>query len=135
MNENDYEIRLVKILDARHIEDTGTEDSPSYNQYIQLLLQDSKTGGTFIGQYSAEEWKELNNLDFDLHSKEMIEIAEWLRDNVEQEVKLLVPRNGGKIDKSLLLNTPASAENEQPSFRSAAIKRFKFDKEKLKKAN
>ena len=39
MQKEDYEVRLVKILDARHIEDTGTEDSPQYNQYIQLLTK------------------------------------------------------------------------------------------------
>jgi hypothetical protein len=99
-----------------------------------LLLQDSLTGATFIGQYSADEWKELNNLDYDLHSKEMISIAEWLRD-FEKEVELLVPKTGSKIDKSLLLNTPVSSDEGQPSFRSAAVKRFKFDKEKIKKAN
>jgi hypothetical protein len=134
MQKEDYEVRLVKILDARHIEDTGTEDSPQYNQYIQLLLQDSKSGATFIGQYSADEWKELNDLDYDLHSKEMISIAEWLRD-FESEVELLVPKNGSKIDKDLLLNTPSNSTNNQPSFRSASVKRFKFDKEKLKKDN
>jgi hypothetical protein len=134
MQKEDYEVRLVKILDARHIEDTGTEDSPQYNQYIQLLLQDSKSGATFIGQYSADEWKQLNDLDYDLHSKEMISIAEWLRD-FESEVELLVPKNGSKIDKDLLLNTPSNSTNNQPSFRSASVKRFKFDKEKLKKDN
>lgn len=134
MQKEDYEVRLVKILDARHIEDTGTEDSPQYNQYIQLLLQDSKSGATFIGQYSADEWKQLNDLDYDLHSKEMISIAEWLRD-FETEVELLVPKNGSKIDKDLLLNTPSNSTNNQPSFRSASVKRFKFDKEKLKKDN
>jgi len=134
MQKEDYEVRLVKILDARHIEDTGTEDSPQYNQYIQLLLQDSKSGATFIGQYSADEWKQLNDLDYDLHSKEMISIAEWLRD-FESEVELLVPKNGSKIDKDLLLNTPSNSTNDQPSFRSASVKRFKFDKEKLKKDN
>lgn len=134
MQKEDYEVRLVKILDARHIEDTGTEDSPKYNQYIQLLLQDPQSGATFIGQYSADEWKELNDLDYDLHSKEMIEIAEWLRDS-EIECKLLAPKSGTKIDKDLLLNTPSSSANNQASFRSAAIKRFKFDKEKLKKDN
>lgn len=134
MQKEDYEVRLVKILDARHIEDTGTEDSPQYNQYIQLLLQDSKSGATFIGQYSADEWKQLNDLDYDLHSKEMVDIAKWLRD-FETEVELLVPKNGSKIDKDLLLNTPSNSTNNQPSFRSASVKRFKFDKEKLKKDN
>lgn len=134
MQKEDYEVRLVKILDARHIEDTGTEDSPQYNQYIQLLLQDSKSGATFIGQYSADEWKQLNDLDYDLHSKEMISITEWLRD-FESEAELLVPKNGSKIDKDLLLNTPSNSTNNQPSFRSASVKRFKFDKEKLKKDN
>ena len=99
-----------------------------------MLLQDSKSGATFIGQYSAYEWKQLNDLDYDLHSKEMISIAEWLRD-FESEVELLVPKNGSKIDKDLLLNTPSNSTNNQPSFRSASVKRFKFDKEKLKKDN
>jgi hypothetical protein len=132
MQKENYEIRKVKILDARHVEDTGTDDTPAYNQYIQLLLQESMTGATFIGQYSAEDWKELNNLDYDLHSKELIEITEWLR-NFEDEVEMLVPKHSNKIDKDMLLNTqPAS--NNQPSYRSKAVPRFKFDKEKIKKA-
>jgi hypothetical protein len=132
MQKDNYEVRKVKILDARHIEDTGTDDSPAYNQYIQLLLQDSISGLTFIGQYSADDWKEINNLDYDLHSKEMIEITEWLRGFVD-EAEMLVPKNGNKIDKSMLLNTPTLSSNEQPSFRSKAIRRFKFDKEKIQK--
>lgn len=134
MNKDDFEVRKVKILDARHIEDTGTEESPSYNQYIQLLLQDVQTSVTFIGQYSADDWKELNNLDYDLHSKEMIEITEWLR-GFEDEVELLTPKSTNKIDKTMLLNTPSLEKSEATSFRSKAIKRFKFDKDKIKKVN
>jgi hypothetical protein len=132
MQKENYEIRKVKILDARHVEDTGTDDTPAYNQYIQLLLQESMTGATFIGQYSAEDWKELNNLDYDLHSKELIEITEWLR-NFEDEVEMLVPKHSNKIDKDMLLNTQPESNN-QPSYRSKAVPRFKFDKEKIKKA-
>ena len=48
---------LVKL----GIKQKEQEDSPQYNQYIQLLLQDSKSGATFIGQYSADEWKDIDN--------------------------------------------------------------------------
>lgn len=134
MQKDDYEVRLVKILDARHVEDTGTNDEPTYNQHVQLLLQDVETGGTFVAPLSQQDLQDLSGLNFELHSKELIEIAEWLRD-FEGDVRLMVPKKGNTIDKDLLLNTPAALQSEQPSFRSAAIKRFKFDKEKLKKAN
>jgi hypothetical protein len=134
LSEDDYDVRICKIIDARHMEDTGTDDEPSYRQYIQLLLQDSNTGATFIAPLSENDMKELSGLNFDLHSKEMIEIAEWIRD-FEGDVKLLVPKSGNKVDKTLLLNTPSLSSDEQPSFRGKGVKRFKFDKEKLKKEN
>jgi len=134
MQDDDFDVRVCKIIDARHMEDTGTDDEPAYNQHIQLLLQDSATGATFIAPLSEKDMRDLSGLNFDLNSKEMIEIAEWIRD-FEGDVKLLVPKSGNKVDKSLLLNTPNSDSNEQPSFRAKAVKRFKFDKEKLKKAN
>ncbi len=134
LSEDDYDVRICKIIDARHMEDTGTDDEPSYRQYIQLLLQDSNTGATFIAPLSENDMKELSGLNFDLHSKEMIEIAEWIRD-YEGDVRLLVPKSGNKVDKSLLLNTPSLSSDEQPSFRGKGVKRFKFDKEKLKKDN
>lgn len=134
MQDDDFDVRVCKIIDARHMEDTGTDDEPAYNQHIQLLLQDSATGATFIAPLSEKDMRDLSGLNFDLNSKEMIEIAEWIRD-FEGDVKLLVPKSGNKVDKSLLLNTPNSDSNEQPSFRAKAVKRFKFDKDKLKKAN
>lgn len=134
LSEDDYDVRICKIIDARHMEDTGTDAEPSYRQYIQLLLQDSNTGATFIAPLSENDMKELSGLNFDLHSKEMIEIAEWIRD-YEGDVRLLVPKSGNKVDKSLLLNTPSLSSDDQPSFRGKGVKRFKFDKEKLKKDN
>ena len=134
LSDDDYDVRVCKIIDARHVEDTGSNDEPAYNQSIQLLLQDSSTGLTFIAPLSEKDMRELSDLNFDLHSKEMIEIAEWIRD-FEGDVKLMVPKAGNKVDKTLLLNTPSLNQDSQPSFRSKAIKKFKFDKDKIKKAN
>jgi hypothetical protein len=133
-SEDNYEVRVCRIIDARHVEDTGTNDEPSYKQHVQLLLQDADTGATFVAPLSDKDLQDLSGLNFDLHSKELIEIAEWLRD-FEGDVKLMVPKKGNTVDKDLLLNTPVVTDTEQPSFRSAAVKRFKFDKDKLKKAN
>jgi hypothetical protein len=40
ISENDYQVRLCKILDAQHQEIVGTDDDPEYKQSIHLLLQD-----------------------------------------------------------------------------------------------
>jgi len=132
--ENDYDIRICKILDARHAEDTGTNDEPFYNQSVQLLLEDMSSGVTFVAPLSEKDVRDISGLDFELTSKEMIEISQWLRD-FEGQVKLLVPKKGNKINKDLLLNFPSNSASDDDSLRSASIKRFKFDKDKLKKAN
>lgn len=130
---DDYEVRTCRIIDARHVEDTGTNDEPAYSQSIQLLLQDSNTGATFIAPLSESDIRQLADLDFELHSKEMIEIAQWLRD-FEADVKLLVPKQSNKIDKNLLLNTPTIESSDiGVSYRNKSFKRFNFDKEKIKR--
>jgi hypothetical protein len=130
---DEFDIRTCKIIDARHMEDTGTEDEPAYNQTIQLLLQDASTGATFVAPLSEKDIRQLADLDFELHSKEMIEIAQWLRD-FESDVRLLVPKQSNKINKDLLLNTPSQGTMDiGPSFRAKSFKRFNFEKEKIKK--
>lgn len=131
-SENSYDVRICKILDARHTEDTGTDDEPFYNQSVQLLLEDTSTGVTFVAPLSEKDIREIAGFEFELTSKEMIEYSQWLRD-FEGQVKLLVPKKGNKINKDLLLNFPSSNANNDDSLRSASIKRFKFDKEKIKK--
>jgi len=132
-DEEKYQVRTCKIIDARHIEDTGTDDEPAYKQHVQLMLMDSDSGVTFIAPLSDKDLRELSGLDYELNSKEMIEISEWLRD-YEGEVRLMVPSKTNKIDKDLLLNTPSLNSEKQESFRSAAVKRFKFNKEKIKES-
>ena len=130
-SEEEYDVRICKIIDARHHEEVGTEDDPAYVQSIQLRLEDDTTGGTFIAPLNGADVQALSDLDFELNSKEMIEIAQWLRD-CELQVKVLVPKNGNKITKSLLLNTRASTTSDSSGGRSASFSRFKFNKEKIK---
>ncbi len=130
-SEEEYDVRICKIIDARHHEEVGTEDDPAYTQSIQLLLEDDTTGGTFIAPLNESDVRALSDLDFELNSKEMIEIAQWLRD-CELQVKVLVPKNGNKITRSLLLNTPSSNTSDSSGGRSASFGRFKFNKEKIK---
>lgn len=135
MNESemeDYDTRICKIIDAKHHEEVGTDDDPAYSQSIRLLLQDNESGLTFIAPLSEDDIRELCQLDFDLHSKDMIEIAEKLR-NWESDVRLLVPKTGQKITKNILLNTPDIPDQENTSYRQASFKRFQFNKSKLKK--
>ncbi len=130
---NDFDSKTCKIIDAKHHEEVGTDDNPFYSQSIRLLLQDVETGATFVAPLSENDLKDICHLDFDLHSKDMIEIAEKLR-NWESDVRLLVPKkNNAKINKNLILNTPDQGSNENISFRQTSVKRFQFNKEKYKK--
>ena len=58
-SEDNYEVRVCRIIDARHVEDTGTNDEPSYNQHVQLLLQDADTGATFVAPLSDKDLQDL----------------------------------------------------------------------------
>lgn len=142
ISENDYQVRLCRILDAQHHEVVGTDDDPEYKQSIHLLLQDSESGATFIAPLSETDLIDMSQLDFNLNSKEMIELAEWFRNydsfaeknNMDPHVRLLVPKTGNTLDKTTLLNTPVeNTPTSAVSYRQANIKRFQFDKTKLKK--
>lgn len=142
ISENDYQVRLCKILDAQHQEIVGTDDDPEYKQSIHLLLQDIDSGATFVAPLSETDLIDLSELDFNLNSKEMIELAEWFRNydsfaeknNIDPHVRLLVPKVGNKLDKTTLLNTPVeNTPFNAVSYRQANIKRFQFNKSKLKK--
>jgi hypothetical protein len=71
----------------------------------------------------------------------MIKLAEWFRNyesfaeknNLDPHVRLLVPNSGSKLDKNTLLNTPSDNTPETVSYRQANMKRFQFNKSKLKK--
>jgi uncharacterized protein YukJ len=140
VSENDYQVRLCRIIDAEHHEAMGTDDDPEYKQGINLLLQDIESGMTFIAPLSETDLIDLSELDFNLNSKEMIRLAEWFRNydsfaeknNMDPHVRLLVPKSGNKIDKETLLNTPVSSTTSV-SYRNANIKRFQFNKQKIKK--
>ncbi len=132
LNETDYDTRICRIVDAKHHEEVGTDEDPAYSQSIRLLLIDSETGASFVAPLSENDVKEICQLDFDLHSKDMIEMAEKLRD-WEGEIKLLVPRKGQKVTKDHLLNTPTESADRDAPYRKASVNRFKFNKEKLKK--
>jgi TusA-related sulfurtransferase len=55
------------------------------------------------------------------------------KNNLDPHVRLLVPNSGSKLDKNTLLNTPPDNTLETVSYRQANIKRFQFNKSKLKK--
>ena len=141
LSENDYQVRLCKIIDAQHYETVGTDDDPEYKQGISLLLQDTETGATFVAPLSETDLIDMSQLDFNLNSKEMIKLAEWFRNyesfaeknNLDPHVRLLVPNSGSKLDKNTLLNTPPDNTTETVSYRQANMKRFQFNKSKLKK--
>jgi hypothetical protein len=132
LKENEYDTRICRIIDAKHYDEVGTDEDPAYSQSIRLLLLDSETGATFVAPLSEQDVKEICQLDFDLHSKDMIEIAEKLRD-WEGDIKLLVPKKSQKVTKDLLLNTPTESADRDVSYRKASVTRFKFNKEKIKK--
>ena len=75
LKENEYDTRICRIIDAKHYEEVGTDEDPAYSQSIRLLLSDSETGATFVAPLSEQDVKEICQLDFDLHSKDMIEIG------------------------------------------------------------
>ena len=141
LSENDYQVRLCKIIDAQHYEIVGTDDDPEYKQGINLLLQDTESGATFVAPLSETDLIDMSQLDFNLNSKKMIELAEWFRNyesfaeknNLDPRVRLLVPNSGNKLDKNTLLNTPLDNTPETVSYRQANMKRFQFNKSKLKK--
>ena len=96
-------------------------------------MEDIETNFLFVSPLSEDVYKELCDFDFDIHSKNMIEIAEKLR-NWEGNVKVLVPKNDSKkvITKDMLLNTPNNDTIPGTSYRKAAFDRFKFNKNKIK---
>lgn len=129
---DEYDTKICKIIDAKHHEEVGTDDDPAYKQSIKLLLQDNDSGAVFVAPLTEEDIKELCQLDFDLHSKDMIEMAEKLRD-WESDIRLLVPKKGQNITKNIILNTPSDSSIQNTSYRQASFKRFQFNKTKLKK--
>ena len=71
LSENDYQVRLCKIIDAQHHEIVGTDDDPEYKQGINLLLQDTESGATFVAPLSETDLIDMSQLDFNLNSKEL----------------------------------------------------------------
>ena len=106
-----------------------------------VFLASTESGATFVAPLSETDLIDMSQLDFNLNSKEMIKLAEWFRNyesfaeknNLDPHVRLLVPNSGSKLDKNTLLNTPPDNTPETVSYRQANMKRFQFNKSKLKK--
>ena len=111
----DYEAKVVKILDAAAKDDFGDDDNPKAVKVLTLLLQDVENNNIFQAVLQEEDVRRIVGVKDLLSSGEMVRLAILLRQR-QEPLKLLVPKasfeiTGSDIIKSRSLDTPKKKRN------------------------
>ena len=101
-----YEIRVVKILDAQVEQVLGDGDSPSFTQFLHLLLQDIEKNTIFRTVLEEEDVRKIIGAQSALSSKQLIDLSILLRER-EEPLKLAVPTSGQDLTVADIIKTEA----------------------------
>ncbi len=94
MEQEKYESKIVKIMDAQVKQEWGNENDPQMVQTLYMILQDVDTEFMYSVVLSEKDVCEIIGYKQALTSKQMIDLAQAFRQR-EDPIKLLVP-----IDKT-----------------------------------
>ena len=91
MNQEEYEVKTVIVLDAVAKQELGDEDNPAFIDSLILLLQDIDTKTIFQSMLSELDVRKIIGATSPLSSKNMIDLAITLRQR-EEPLRLMVPK-------------------------------------------
>lgn len=114
MPQDEYEIKIVKILDATFVEELIDEESdrPKYTCGLTLLLQEVKTDIIFQTHLDSEEVRKIINSPDPLGSKNLIDLSIYLRSR-EEPVRLMIPKSAQDIKAQDIID---SRKLDDPNF-------------------
>lgn len=115
MNLDEYEVRVVRIMDAEVRQD-WTEDGPDFVQTLVLLLQDVETNKIFHSSLQDKDIKQLLNTKNNLSSGELIKFSLLLKQR-EEPVRMFVPKNSKDINVEEILESKKLDQNRKNRYR------------------
>jgi hypothetical protein len=125
MNPQEYETRIVTILDALAKEEQTDGPIPGSKWTLHLMLQDQETQAIFQCVLQEEDVRKITMQRTMLSSRQMIDLSTLLRSR-EEPLKMMIPKmsdddlNVQDVIKSRSLDAP----NPKKRSRSARRKAF-----------
>ncbi len=134
MDPQEYESKLVKILDAEAKDDFGDEDNPKAVKVLTLLLQDVGNNQIFRATLQEDDVRQIIGAKNLLSSGEMVRLAVLLRQR-EDPLKLLVPKSSFEITKEDILKSKTLDKPKKKRNRRSGRKKPYFYNENNRKIN
>jgi hypothetical protein len=125
MNPQEYEARIVKILDAVAKQDLGTNNEPQFIQTLHLLLQDVENNKIFTTILNEEDVRQIIRHNSPLTSKQMIDLSILLKQR-EEPLKLMVPKSSDELTLNDVLKSRNLDQPKKKKYRNYRNKKKKY---------